>query len=215
MSKLTSAATTDPPGLSLKATAISIVIAALFFLFCGWGEKVTDYLGISQGRTAEAMTWVRWELGALFYTLAFTAYFYLFLYPPPKANSRWSSHKLLMALITLGTAGCVVGAYKAIFSGSMLHVWCVFVITLIFLIADAYLWHAESDQSKADWGFSIVFIDLPAAIALFLLAFWNTQKGHLFPCAESFIAGAIAFQLFATNVMFALIQGRLHLFFCR
>jgi hypothetical protein len=183
-----------------------IVFALVVYGIVGWAECLGEPL---RRFKPTGFWWAWWETGALITTGFFTVVFY-WKYPFPKNVDGWWRDKLVMLLMTFGAAIIVILSAVAIYieDWEHFHVWGVFLLASFFLLGDLHLWDVTTGRTKADFGHSVAFIDIPVVVSTLLLAIWQSTRGASQPDVSVFIAGAVAFQLLLTNISFALVQGR-------
>ena len=186
----------------------SLVFGAVVIMMFGFGADRLDSLRVSYGFHYKITNWKGWEMGALFWNLAFAAWFYwTFKFP---SSQRLVKVIPLFVILGIGVLTALDLYTLVIEPNSRLHIISVLGIGLVFLLVDFMLSRYHDDPNEQQTYFeSMLVADLPVAGAFFVLLFFllsyadvNEERDM-----EIFFSGAISFQLIASNVLFALLQG--------
>ncbi len=152
--------------------------------------------------------WEGWELAALLWTLTFAlVYFFDFQYlrDRPKVNKLISLLSLLPVILT------IAAAYFLLVDRYLLHFCFVLALGVLLFFTDSLLYRLHEDpEIKLQYLESTMLADLPMVVALAALGIYLWSYGQMVTeKPEVFLAGAIAFQLVASNAIFVLIQSRI------
>ncbi len=185
----------------------AIAVSGVLLIFCfgfgnewSWMQKFVKWcLRVPQLSASES-----WELGAITWSLVFGAYYY-FTFPfLPKDRLN----RVLMAVLSLGTLALCAAAAYSLHEHSILHFRYVSAIGFLFSLTDFILFWWHQGERRRMFLESLWVADAPMIAGLAtLLIFQIYHKGHE-PDNEmqTFLAGAISFQLIASNVVFILCQ---------
>jgi hypothetical protein len=152
--------------------------------------------------------WQGWELAALLWTFTFAlVYFFDFPYvrDRPKVNKLISLLSLLPVILT------VPAAYFLLANRYLLHFCFVLALGVLLFLTDNLLYRLHDDpEIKLQYLESTMLADFPMVVALCALGIYLWSYGQVATeNSEVFLAGAIAFQLVASNAIFVLIQSRI------
>jgi hypothetical protein len=183
-----------------------MTVSGALLIFCfGFGGDwnwmrvlVTRTIGVSLTPSES------WELGAITWSLLFGAYYY-FTFPFLPADRV---NRVLLAVLSLGTVALCTAAAYSLHNHSLQHFRYVSAIGFLFCLTDFILfWWHQGDRRKMFLE-SLWVADAPMIAGLaILLAFQIYHRDHG-PGWEmqTFLAGAISFQLIVSNVVFILCQ---------
>lgn len=184
-----------------------IAVSGALLIFCfgfgnewSWMQKIVKWsLRVPQLSPSES-----WELGAITWSLIFGAYYY-FTFPfLPKDRLN----RVLLALLSLGTVALCGAAAYSLHEHSILHFRYVSAIGFLFCLTDFILfWWHQGDRRRMFLE-SLWVADVPMIVGLAtLLIFQIYHKGRETDNEmQTFLAGAISFQLIVSNVVFILCQ---------
>ena len=183
-----------------------ITISGILLIFCfgfgndwGWMKSlVSRVLEVPELSPPES-----WELGAISWSLLFGAYYY-FTFPfLPKDRVN----RVLALLLSLGTVALCIAGANSLHNHSVTHFRYVAAIGFLFCITDFVLfWLHEGDRRKIFLE-SLWVADAPMIAGLAtLLIFQIYHKQYGAGEMQTFLAGAISFQLIVSNVVFILCQ---------
>lgn len=145
-----------------------------------------------------------WELGAITWSLLFGFYYYVtfpFL-PKDKLN------RILLALLSLGTVGLCGAAAFYLHHNSPRHFYYVLAIGVLFCSIDFILFWWHSGVRRKMFLETLWVADAPMIAGLLTLLFFQIHHAEHIVTTEmqTFLAGAISFQLIVSNVVFILCQ---------
>lgn len=184
----------------------AIAISGVLLIFCfgfgnewSWMQEFVKWCLRVQLSPSES-----WELGAITWSLVFGAYYYFtFPFLPEDRLNR-----VLLALLSLGTVALCGAAAYSLHEHSALHFRYVSAIGFLFCITDFMLFWWHQGNRRRMFLESLWVADAPMIAGLAtLLVFQIYHTGHE-PDKEmqTFLAGAISFQLIVSNVVFILCQ---------
>lgn len=187
--------------------AMSASGALLIFCFgfgdnWSWMKWLVKYILGTQTQISPAESW---ELGAISWSLLFGAYYYSTF--PFVGKDRLN--KAVAALLSLGTVLlCWMGARSLHNPSSASHFRIVSAIGFLFCLTDFILfWYHQGDRRRMFLE-SLWVADAPMVAGLTTLLLFQIYhreygaRGEM----ETFLAGAISFQLIVSNVIFILCQ---------
>jgi hypothetical protein len=145
-----------------------------------------------------------WELGAITWSLLFGAFYYFtFPFLPKERINR-----VLLALLSLGTVALCGAAVYSLHQHSALHFRFVLAIGVLFCTIDFMLFWWHSGVRRKMFLETLWVADAPmVAGMLTLFCFQIYHSRHMITSEmQTFLAGAISFQLIVSNVVFILCQ---------
>ncbi|HLW71938.1 MAG TPA: hypothetical protein VKS22_15090 [Candidatus Binataceae bacterium] len=183
--------------------AITSLGCLLVFLLV-FNVQVLTFLSITKQMTHP---WERWELAALVWTFSFGfVYFIDFPYVPNRsiANKLISLLSLVPVILTIPAAYCLLR------QRFLPHFCLVLALATLLFVTDSLLYRLHEDRDiKLQYLETTVLADTPMLLALIVLGIYLWSFGQLkSENPDVFLAGAIAFQLVASNAIFVLIQSR-------
>ncbi len=188
--------------LGLWAIAVSGVLLTFCFGFgndWSWMKELVHWCLRVQLSPSES-----WELGAITWSLLFGAYYYFtFPFLPEDRLNR-----VLMALLSLGTIALCGAAAYSLHEHSILHFRYVSAIGFLFCLTDFILFWWHQGNRRRMFLESLWVADAPMIAGLAtLLVFQIYHKSQETDREmQTFLAGAISFQLIVSNVVFILCQ---------
>jgi hypothetical protein len=146
-----------------------------------------------------------WELGAITWSLMFGAYYYFTFPSAPKDRIN----RLVAALLSLGTVAlCGLAAYSLHTNNIPFHFRYVAAIGFLFCLTDFILFLCHTGDRRKMFLESLWVADAPMIVGLVTLLFFQIYHKDQRQAQEmqTFLAGAISFQLIVSNVVFILCQ---------
>jgi hypothetical protein len=194
------------------AHVLDAAIGYLFRQYCSYissGIPLSGYLRYccAINRPPRLMASQSWELGALIFYLGFGAWFYRRIPPIPKKPSLVND---MVAIIVVGTLAFFFLGVLTIWWLKTAHILFVTTMSAMFLWADCELvLNLSEPNQQTEFRDCFLLVDIPIFTALLvLLAYQVFQFAYAGDTGvHVFLAGAISFQLIASTVLFALIQG--------
>lgn len=146
-----------------------------------------------------------WELGAITWSLMFGAYYYFTFPSAPKDRIN----RVVAALLSLGTVAlCGLAAYSLHTNNIPFHFRYVAAIGFLFCLTDFILFLCHTGDRRKMFLESLWVADAPMIAGLVTLLFFQIYHKDQRQAREmqTFLAGAISFQLIVSNVVFILCQ---------
>jgi len=207
---IASSTATLSPAVWIKANArpiMLIAISGLGFVFVFFLVFDVQSLTFLPMRDEMRHPWERWELAALVWTFFFAfVYFFDFPYVP----NRSLANKLISLLSVVPVILTIPAAYYLSKQRFLPHFYLVLSLAILLLFTDSLLYRLHDDHDiKLQYLETTVLADSPMVLALIVLGIYlwiygqQTQENP-----DVFLAGAIVFQLVASNAIFLLIQSR-------
>lgn len=198
----------NPLALSLKEHfgLWVMTVSGTLLIFCfGFGNEwnwmkvlALRALGVSLSPSES------WELGAISWSLLFGIYYY-FTFPfLPKDHLN----RVLLAVLSIGTVTLCGAAAYSLHNHSVIHFRYVSAIGFLFCVTDFVLfWWHQGDRRKMFLE-SLWVADAPMIAGLATLLTFQIYHRNYGTGGEmqTFLAGAISFQLIVSNVVFILCQ---------
>ncbi|WP_291317732.1 hypothetical protein [Desulfuromonas sp.] len=207
-------------GINLHKVINGVLLMAIF-LVIGFTPKTWSSM-FTYTNKFNPTEW--WELVSLLYTLSFSVIVYfqlvahLFL-------SKTAMKPYQVALICAGLFLIPIVVFvSTFFLGSYVindrtnhadYLWyygCVLLVAIIYLIVDtAFAMIDESSSVSQESSLARTFADLPMVVALSILfvVVYQASDTHSLHATTTFTGGALAFQMWLSNIVFIVIQGNL------
>jgi hypothetical protein len=157
-------------------------------------------------------SWERWEVIAIAFTLLYTIWVYVdgFFLRKHLGNIKTENigviGLLLLGLLLLGYVTWRVTIEVADVGAHLINrptiMLCLFMSSLLFCILDGLLAVNGKDYSES-YKRLLRYSDLPICVAFFILFLYSLKIEKL-PNMDAFFAGAIAFQMIVSNVIWTL-----------
>jgi hypothetical protein len=184
-----------PLGIRIKRTLVYLALGACIVWYFGLSESILEW-GWAKDR------FQGWELGALVYN-AVSAFLFVCYY----SNDGKSVDKAAISAQPFVVLLCSYVAWDALKKGRVEeHLLGILGVAIIAWIFDLLLMRQPREDSD-EFRRLFWYVDSPTLVGFITITiFWNycpERTGLL----NAFVSGSIAFQLIASNIVFALIQG--------
>ncbi len=188
------------------------ILAALCIREGGWFFALLHRHGLPSIENYAA----KWEFFALSAALLLLAVYIIFLvqaredFPAPRGRYYFGA----LLVLTFGLAA-LWHAVTSLETTVDSHVFAVLLVSGLFSLGDFFTWKGvdpqKQNKKQVAWSY-LFFADLPVLAGLTILAFYHwfshdDDKGHE-NLAHYFMAGGIAFQWLASNVVFLIITWK-------
>lgn len=153
-----------------------------------------------------------WELGAIFWSVGFTLWFY-WTFQLVK-NAPATNKKIILLLLWAIPASAALAVLTIWWPREStlpvsVHIFPVFVISFTFASVDKILSkHHKDARQKRLFEDTYLLADIPAVVAFAVLAVYQIFQNCQSPPEDLrlFVSGAVSFQLIASTIIFALIH---------